>query len=117
MPLTGPRFPNVTNNIKVTAYDDKPSPFVWVKGYRFASWPQEYPQDYALSYCINNPTQIVSERWDSIRNAMVPYQTDDFKYTYNENSYPEKIVQTTTYFSTIGTTTSNVITYNYTYKQ
>jgi YD repeat-containing protein len=112
--LSGPRVGAVYGRLTVKSLDDKSSPFSGVKGYPTISYPQGYPQDYALAYCKNNPKQIISESYDVSKNAFVVYQQDDFTYTYNDKGYPTQIVVNTTYINAV--TTHNTRTYNYTYK-
>ncbi len=112
--VNGVRAGNFFSKLTVTGYDDKFSPFIAVKGWKWASWPQGYAWQYATAFCNNNPTQITVVDWDDDSNSFKPYSVDDFTYTYNDDGFPTTIVDNTTY--TTATTTHYTRTFNYTYK-
>lgn len=111
--LSGPRVGEVYERISFTSFDDKPSPFSAVKGYWEASYPQGYTWEYALAFCKNNPTQIITEIFDTDKNAFVKYQEDDLTYVYNDKGYPAQISISTTYYTAIVTHYLTIYTYKY----
>ncbi|RDC56197.1 hypothetical protein DU508_11325 [Pedobacter chinensis] len=100
----------------VTGYDDKRSPFSAVKGYRWASYPQNYNDQYAQAFCINNPTQMKTEFWSTTKNAYYLAEQTDFGYAYNAQGYPTRIDVKTTYTPEIGAASGAIRTYEFTYK-
>jgi hypothetical protein len=106
----------VYNRTTVTGYDDKPSPFSAVKGYRWLSYPQTYNDQYVQAFSANNPAKMVTELWSTTKNAFHVAETTNFNYTYNEKGYPVKIVVSTSYTPETGQPGGGVKTYEFTYK-
>jgi len=102
------------SRIRVVSHDDNPSPFVAIKGYRYASYPQVYVPEICAAFLHNNPIHVVVEDLDPDTNQWKLYEEDDFTYTYNEEGYPTTIQLTITYHT--ATITHFTKTFNYTYR-
>lgn len=106
----------VYNRTTITGYDDKHSPFSSVDGYRWASFPQNYNDQFAQAFCTHNPTQMKSAYYSTAKNVYYLAEQTDFDYTYNEQGYPIRIVVKTTYSPENGPGGASVKTCEFTYR-
>lgn len=112
--LSGPRANAVYARLRITSLDKNPSPFVAVKGYKWAGYANGGDLvDYGFKFCHNNPIQIIHENFDASTNSFKMDEQDDFTYEYNEDGYPTRITLQKTYFGSSITTSSRVYTITY----
>ncbi|MFT3823344.1 MAG: hypothetical protein QM731_05465 [Chitinophagaceae bacterium] len=103
------------DKITYKGYDDKPSPYSAVAGYRYISWQWAYPWQFYFSMSKHNPTQIIEESLNTTTMVWSVYSQSDLTYTYNDQGYPSQVKITTVYPSTGTPTQAFYQTYNFTY--
>lgn len=96
-------------------YDDKPTPYSNVAGWRYISWQWSYPWQFYLSMSKHNPAQIIEESLNTNTMTWSVYSHSDLTYTYTDAGYPSQIKITTTYPSTGTPNQAFYQTYNFTY--
>jgi len=93
--------PNSTNydpggleydRITFKGYDDKPSPYSAVPGYRFIAYPWAYPWQMYLALSKHNPTQIIEESLNTSTMKWSVYTQSDITYSYNDQGYPTEVI-------------------------
>lgn len=96
-------------------YDDKPSPYSAMPGYRFIAYPWSYPQDFTFAFSKHNPSQIIEESLNTNTMKWAVYSQTDFTYTYNDQGYPSQVKITVSYPQSPAGQNTFYSTYNFTY--
>ena len=104
----------VYTRIKVSGLLENPSPFVAVKGYKWASYPQVSSADISFAFFNRCPTQFIVESWKASNNTWEVYEQDDFSYVFDENGYPTQVTAKTTYYPN-GNSSVFTRVFNFTY--
>ena len=105
------------DHITFKNYDDKPSPYSAIAGWRYISYQWAYPWQFYLSLSQHNPGQIVEESLNTDTMKWFVYSQSDLTYTYGDNGYPSQIKITTTYPNSGTPNQTFLQTYNFTYSK
>lgn len=98
-------------------YDNNPSPYSAIAGWRYISYQWAYPQQFYFSLSKHNPTQIVEESLNTTTMTWSIYAKVDLTYMYNDQGYPSQVKITTVYPSTATPNQAFYQTYNFTYSK
>ncbi len=80
------------DRITFKGYDDKPSPYSAVAGYRYIAYPWSYPWQMYLALSQHNPTQIIEESLNTNTMKWSVYTQSDISYSYNDQGYPTEVI-------------------------